>query len=142
MIPGLPSQWRISTYIWLILGYPILVVVHSLACVLSWLPVFTIPVAKMNCRILTTVLLMAPEDIQIQEVEKVLKWSNVQDFSSFLSSFSDKFQLCKVTSKLKTLFYRILWARPESSYAATKLSICITTNTLSKESTFLPSVSF
>ncbi|KAM9334972.1 cation/H+ exchanger protein 1 [Symphorus nematophorus] len=65
------SHWRrISTYVWLLLGYPVLAVVHALACVLSWLLVFTIPVAKMNARTLTTILLMAPEDIQIHRLEK------------------------------------------------------------------------
>ncbi|KAM4712314.1 cation/H+ exchanger protein 1 isoform 2-T2 [Anableps anableps] len=70
-VPPLPQKktsthWcRFSTFLWLLLGYPVLAVVHSLACILSWLPVFTIPIAKMNSRILTTVLLMAPEDIEI-----------------------------------------------------------------------------
>ncbi|XP_076578769.1 cation/H+ exchanger protein 1 [Chaetodon auriga] len=65
-----PLQCRVSTYVWLFLCYPLLVVVHSLACLLSWLLVFTIPVAKMNARTLTTTLLMAPEDIQIHKLEK------------------------------------------------------------------------
>ncbi|CAG5927566.1 unnamed protein product [Menidia menidia] len=75
-VPTLPprkrsNHWcRVGTYVWLLVGFPILAVVHSVACVLSWLPVFTIPVAKMNSRILTTVLLMAPEDIQIRKLEK------------------------------------------------------------------------
>uniref|UniRef100_A0A8C2ZCT4 Cation/H+ exchanger protein 1 n=1 Tax=Cyclopterus lumpus TaxID=8103 RepID=A0A8C2ZCT4_CYCLU len=65
------KHWcRISTYVWLLLGFPVLAVVHSLACVLSWLPVFTIPVAKMNARTLSIVLLMEPEDIQIHRLEK------------------------------------------------------------------------
>ncbi|MEQ2310453.1 hypothetical protein AMECASPLE_008995 [Ameca splendens] len=65
------KHWcRFSTFLWLLLGYPVLAVVHSLACVLSWLPVFSIPVAKMNSRILTTVLLMAPEDIEIHALDK------------------------------------------------------------------------
>uniref|UniRef100_A0A668AV14 Cation/H+ exchanger protein 1 n=1 Tax=Myripristis murdjan TaxID=586833 RepID=A0A668AV14_9TELE len=64
-------QCRFSTYVWLLLGYPVLVVVHSLVCVISWLLVFTIPVAKMNARILGTILLMAPEDIHIQTPDKV-----------------------------------------------------------------------
>lgn len=64
-------QCRVSTYVWLVLGYPVLAVVHSLACVLSWLLVFTIPVSKMNARTLISVLLMAPEDIQIHRLEKV-----------------------------------------------------------------------
>lgn len=64
-------QCRVSTYVWLLLGYPILAVVHCLACVLSWLLIFTIPVAKINARTMTTVLLMAPEDVQIHRQEKV-----------------------------------------------------------------------
>lgn len=46
-------------------------VVHSLACMLSWLLVFTIPVAKINARMLHTILLMAPEDIEVRKLEKV-----------------------------------------------------------------------
>uniref|UniRef100_A0A8D3CB71 Cation/H+ exchanger protein 1 n=1 Tax=Scophthalmus maximus TaxID=52904 RepID=A0A8D3CB71_SCOMX len=65
------SCCRVSTYVWLILGYPVLAVVHSLACILSWLLIFTIPVAKMNAHTLATVLLMAPEDVQIRRLEKV-----------------------------------------------------------------------
>ncbi|XP_026217343.1 cation/H+ exchanger protein 1 isoform X2 [Anabas testudineus] len=76
-VPELPARkrskhWcRISTYVWLLLGYPVLVVVHSLVCIISWLLVFTIPVAKMNARTLSTVLLMAPEDVNIHTVEKI-----------------------------------------------------------------------
>ncbi|XP_051248774.1 cation/H+ exchanger protein 1 isoform X2 [Dicentrarchus labrax] len=67
------NHWcHISTYVWLLLGYPVLAVVHSLACVLSWLLVFTIPVFKMNARTMTIVLLMAPEDVQIHKLEKTL----------------------------------------------------------------------
>uniref|UniRef100_A0A8C5HFH5 Putative cation exchanger C521.04c n=1 Tax=Gouania willdenowi TaxID=441366 RepID=A0A8C5HFH5_GOUWI len=69
LVSGVSSQFRVSTYIWLLLGYPVVAVVHFLACVLSWLLVFTIPVAKMNARTLTTVLLMAPEDIEIKKQE-------------------------------------------------------------------------
>uniref|UniRef100_UPI0037E8BF42 cation/H+ exchanger protein 1 n=1 Tax=Semicossyphus pulcher TaxID=241346 RepID=UPI0037E8BF42 len=66
------KHWcRVSTYVWLLLGYPILVVFHFLACLLSWLLVFTIPVAKMNARTVTTVLLMPPEDVLIQRLEKM-----------------------------------------------------------------------
>ncbi|XP_034019255.1 cation/H+ exchanger protein 1 [Thalassophryne amazonica] len=75
-VPELPvrqtaKHWRFfRTYVWLLLGFPLLSVVHSLACVLSWLLVFTIPVAKMNARTLSTVLLMAPEDVQIHTLGK------------------------------------------------------------------------
>lgn len=66
-----PPQCRYSTFVWLLLGYPVVAVVHSLACMLSWLLVFTIPVAKMNARMLHTILLMAPEDIHVRKLEKV-----------------------------------------------------------------------
>ncbi|XP_034529384.1 cation/H+ exchanger protein 1 [Notolabrus celidotus] len=61
---------RVSTYIWLLLGYPVVAVFHCLACLLAWLLVFTIPVAKMNARVMTTVLLISPKDIHIHKVEK------------------------------------------------------------------------
>ncbi|KAL0968384.1 hypothetical protein UPYG_G00266170 [Umbra pygmaea] len=60
------TYWRcVSTYVWLILGYPVLAVVHSLACLLSWLLVFTIPVAKMNARTLGSILLISPRNISV-----------------------------------------------------------------------------
>ncbi|XP_072310941.1 cation/H+ exchanger protein 1 [Eucyclogobius newberryi] len=67
------THWRHpATYVWLILGYPVLVVVHFVACVVSWLLVFTIPVAKLNARAAVTVLLMAPGDIHIHRLDKSL----------------------------------------------------------------------
>ncbi|KAM3587719.1 uncharacterized protein V6R79_012680 [Siganus canaliculatus] len=74
-VPGPPTRkinhWcRISTFVWLLLGYPVMALVHCLACVLSWLPVFTIPVAKMNARMLSAILVMAPEDIHIHTLQK------------------------------------------------------------------------
>ncbi|XP_040019925.2 uncharacterized protein LOC120809855 [Gasterosteus aculeatus] len=68
-LPGRPlrsAYWRrFSTYVWLLLGYPPLVVIHSLACFLSWILVFTIPVFKMNARTLGVILLLAPEDVSV-----------------------------------------------------------------------------
>ncbi|KAJ8416411.1 hypothetical protein AAFF_G00356990 [Aldrovandia affinis] len=67
----LPRYWsRVSTYVWLLLGYPFLCVIHSLACFLSWMLVFTIPVAKMNARTMGSILLMAPEKVHIGQVKK------------------------------------------------------------------------
>ncbi|XP_061578088.1 uncharacterized protein LOC133444366 [Cololabis saira] len=60
-----PYWHRLSTYIWLLLGYPPLVIVHSLVCFISWILVFTIPVCKMNAQSLSVILLMAPEDVFI-----------------------------------------------------------------------------
>lgn len=56
-------QRRFSTYVWLLLGYPLLALIHSLACILSWILVFTIPIAKMNARTLAVILLLPPEDV-------------------------------------------------------------------------------
>ncbi|XP_053174518.1 uncharacterized protein LOC128358308 [Scomber japonicus] len=68
-MPGRPVRtpyWhRLSTYVWLLLGYPLLVGIHSLACFFSWILVFTIPVAKMNARTLSVILLLAPEDVSV-----------------------------------------------------------------------------
>eukprot|EP00064_Thunnus_orientalis_P012610 superscaffoldBa00001954_g12645 len=68
-MPGRPVRtpyWhRISTYVWLLLGYPLLVAIHFLACFFSWILVFTIPVAKMNARTLSVILLLAPEDVSV-----------------------------------------------------------------------------
>uniref|UniRef100_A0A8C4ELG2 Cation exchanger C521.04c n=1 Tax=Dicentrarchus labrax TaxID=13489 RepID=A0A8C4ELG2_DICLA len=64
-----PYWHRFSTYVWLLLGYPPLVVIHSLACFFSWILVFTIPVSKMNARTLGVILLLAPEDVSNQGYE-------------------------------------------------------------------------
>uniref|UniRef100_A0A8C7NT22 Cation/H+ exchanger protein 1 n=1 Tax=Oncorhynchus mykiss TaxID=8022 RepID=A0A8C7NT22_ONCMY len=71
MPPSVPIECRVSTYVWLLLGYPLLGLIHSLACFLSWILVFTIPVAKMNARTLAIILLMPPEDVHIHRLKKV-----------------------------------------------------------------------
>lgn len=58
---------RFSTYLWLMLAYPVLIVVHSVACILSWSMIFSIPVAKINARMIRTVLLMPPEQVAVQQ---------------------------------------------------------------------------
>ncbi|XP_062856139.1 uncharacterized protein cax2 [Trichomycterus rosablanca] len=66
--PRPPEQqyWKqLSVYVWLLLGYPPLVVIHGVQFLLCWLLVFTIPVAKMNVRTLSTVLLMSPDQVLI-----------------------------------------------------------------------------
>ncbi|KAG9346878.1 hypothetical protein JZ751_005805 [Albula glossodonta] len=71
-VSNLPRYWcRVSTYVWLLLGYPFLCIVHGLACLLSWLLVFTIPISKMNARTIKTILLMPPEQVHIDTVRKV-----------------------------------------------------------------------
>ncbi|KAG7279002.1 hypothetical protein CRUP_001943 [Coryphaenoides rupestris] len=61
------------------------VLFHSLACVLSWTLVFTIPVAKMNWRTLGTILLMAPEDVSVATCSQrnVRKYFSISAQSNF-----------------------------------------------------------
>ncbi|KTF94557.1 hypothetical protein cypCar_00000393, partial [Cyprinus carpio] len=61
-----------STYVWLVLGYPLLAVVHFLAIFLSWMMAFTIPVSEMNVRTLSIILLMPPEEVKVLTVKKPL----------------------------------------------------------------------
>uniref|UniRef100_A0A8D0G4H8 VNX1 protein n=1 Tax=Sphenodon punctatus TaxID=8508 RepID=A0A8D0G4H8_SPHPU len=64
------SRRRVSTYVWLLLGYPLLAVVHGLICFIAWFLVFVIPIAKMNARTVTKVLLLPPEHVHIQRLRK------------------------------------------------------------------------
>ncbi|XP_075455027.1 uncharacterized protein LOC142494354 [Ascaphus truei] len=73
--PGFQSYsvgywWRLSTYIWLLLGFPVLAVAHGLVCFFSWILVFFIPISKMNARTLSKVLLMPPEHVHIRTISK------------------------------------------------------------------------
>uniref|UniRef100_A0A8C1R9D8 Cation/H+ exchanger protein 2 n=1 Tax=Cyprinus carpio TaxID=7962 RepID=A0A8C1R9D8_CYPCA len=63
--------WRVSTYIWLLVGYPLLAVTHSVLCLISWMLVFTIPVAKMSTKTLHTILLIPPEHVHISQATEV-----------------------------------------------------------------------
>ncbi|TRY83461.1 hypothetical protein DNTS_016206 [Danionella cerebrum] len=66
--PDDERYWRrLRTYVWLLLGLPLLVVAHSLLCLISWLLVFTIPVAKMSTKTLHTILLMPPDCVYISQ---------------------------------------------------------------------------
>uniref|UniRef100_A0A670JD57 Cation/H+ exchanger protein 1 n=1 Tax=Podarcis muralis TaxID=64176 RepID=A0A670JD57_PODMU len=67
--PSLPQR-RPSTYVWLLLGYPLLSLAHGLICFVCWLLVFIIPVAKMNGRTVTKVLLLPPEQVHVQRLRK------------------------------------------------------------------------
>ncbi|XP_020633426.3 uncharacterized protein LOC110070124 isoform X1 [Pogona vitticeps] len=68
---GDDSHWRrVSTYVWLLSGYPLLCLAHGLVCFLCWFLVFLIPIAKMNGRTITKVLLLPPERVHIQSLRK------------------------------------------------------------------------
>lgn len=60
-----------STYVWLLVGYPFLVLTHFLVCLISWLLVFTIPVSKMSAKTLHSILLTNPENIYISQATEV-----------------------------------------------------------------------
>ncbi|NXV52161.1 VNX1 protein, partial [Uria aalge] len=59
---------RAGAVVWLCLGYPMLVLAHGLACVTAWLLVVLIPVAKLNARTATRVLLLPPEQVVVRRL--------------------------------------------------------------------------
>uniref|UniRef100_A0A8C1BJU4 Cation/H+ exchanger protein 2 n=1 Tax=Cyprinus carpio carpio TaxID=630221 RepID=A0A8C1BJU4_CYPCA len=61
----------LCTYIWLLVGYPLLAITHSVLCLISWMLVFTIPVAKMSTKTLHTILLIPPEHVHISQATEV-----------------------------------------------------------------------
>ncbi|KAA0724435.1 hypothetical protein E1301_Tti003703 [Triplophysa tibetana] len=62
---------HVSTYVWLLVGYPFLALTHFIVCLISWLLVFTIPVAKMSATTLYSILFTPPEYIHISEATEV-----------------------------------------------------------------------
>uniref|UniRef100_UPI00398F8D2C cation/H+ exchanger protein 1 isoform X2 n=1 Tax=Pristiophorus japonicus TaxID=55135 RepID=UPI00398F8D2C len=69
--PAETKYWhRPSTYVWLLLGYPFLVLAHGLASFVAWILVITIPVAKLNGRAITIILLIPPEQLQIRQPKR------------------------------------------------------------------------
>ncbi|NXV13073.1 VNX1 protein, partial [Cepphus grylle] len=59
---------RAGAVVWLCLGYPMLVLAHGLVCVTAWLLVVLIPVAKLNARTATRVLLLSPEQVVVRRL--------------------------------------------------------------------------
>ncbi|XP_063179824.1 uncharacterized protein LOC134510438 isoform X2 [Chroicocephalus ridibundus] len=59
---------RAGAVVWLCLGYPMLVLAHGLVCVTAWLLVVLIPVAKLNARTITRVLLLPPEQVVVRRL--------------------------------------------------------------------------
>ncbi|NWU58227.1 VNX1 protein, partial [Dromas ardeola] len=59
---------RAGAVVWLCLGYPMLVLAHGLVCVTAWLLVVLIPVAKLNARTATRVLLLPPEQVVVRRL--------------------------------------------------------------------------
>ncbi|XP_078275671.1 cation/H+ exchanger protein 1 isoform X1 [Rhinoraja longicauda] len=66
------NYWRCpSTYVWLLLGYPFLAIAHGLASFIAWILVVTIPIAKLNGRAITNILLIPPEQLQITPFKRM-----------------------------------------------------------------------
>ncbi|XP_064417273.1 cation/H+ exchanger protein 1 isoform X2 [Latimeria chalumnae] len=65
------GYWRrASTYVWLFLGYPLLVVVHLFVCAVAWFLILMIPVSKMSARTIGVILLMPPEHVDVHTPQK------------------------------------------------------------------------
>lgn len=129
-------QCQVRTYVWLLLGFPLLTLGHCLACFLAWLLVFAIPVAKMNARTLKTILLMPPEEVNVEKLEKV-------SFHHHPCVGHSCFYPLKIPSEIFILFYQrdhclvkdhCLYShsktvRPKFCCAVTMLSTGTTTST-------------
>ncbi|NWI10950.1 VNX1 protein, partial [Crypturellus soui] len=68
-----PARWRSRRRVaaaaaWLCLGYPPLALAHGLVCLVAWLLVFFIPVAKMSARVVRRVLLLPPERVRVRRL--------------------------------------------------------------------------
>ncbi|GFN79388.1 cation/h+ exchanger protein 1 [Plakobranchus ocellatus] len=58
--------WKMpGTYIWLLLGMPVLAMAHALIFLLTWFLVVTIPIAKINGKTITKILFTAPDEIRV-----------------------------------------------------------------------------
>ncbi|CAD5120369.1 DgyrCDS8942 [Dimorphilus gyrociliatus] len=57
---------RPSTYFWLIIPVPILIIVHSLVFLVSWTSVIFIPIAKLNLKTIQQILFAEPERLKIE----------------------------------------------------------------------------
>ncbi|CAH1777879.1 unnamed protein product, partial [Owenia fusiformis] len=70
MAHRISAYWkRPSTYVWLILGFPIAVIVHCLVCFLSWLTVIFIPISKINAKTIRRILLLPPDVMEIDSAD-------------------------------------------------------------------------
>lgn len=130
-------QCQVRTYVWLLLGFPLLALGHCLACFLAWLLVFAIPVAKMNARALRTILLMPPEEVNIQKLDKVSFHT-----AAFILLKYPVSSLFSPEGADHCLSSRSKIVRPKFCCAATMLSTWTTTSTQWMASMFLLSVSF
>ncbi|XP_076468556.1 uncharacterized protein LOC143299236 [Babylonia areolata] len=61
------SYWKKpETYLWLVLGIPLLWPVHAVIWFLSWFLVISIPVSKVNSKMLLRILFLSPEEVHVE----------------------------------------------------------------------------
>ncbi|XP_052076160.1 uncharacterized protein LOC127714188 [Mytilus californianus] len=73
------SFWsKVQSYVWLILGVPILVLLHTVVMVISWLFVISIPIAKINLKSITSLIFLPPEQIHIDDVNEYSQESKIK----------------------------------------------------------------
>ncbi|XP_077994759.1 uncharacterized protein LOC144448402 [Glandiceps talaboti] len=60
------EYWRrVETYVWLIFGVPILVIVHAIIFFFTWMLVIFIPISKVNSIAIKKLLFLPPESVRI-----------------------------------------------------------------------------
>lgn len=59
------------SYLWLILGMPILVLAHFIIMFLTWTFVITIPIAKLNFKAITQIMFLPPKKIKVADYSYV-----------------------------------------------------------------------
>ncbi|XP_071087654.1 uncharacterized protein [Haliotis cracherodii] len=57
---------RPQTYIWCILGIPLLLTVHFIVWFIAWLFVISIPIAKVNSKTMMKILFLPPEEVDVE----------------------------------------------------------------------------
>ncbi|XP_041358992.1 low affinity vacuolar monovalent cation/H(+) antiporter-like [Gigantopelta aegis] len=62
---------RPVTYLWFILGLPLLLIAHAVIWGISWMFVITIPIAKLNSKTITKILFLSPEKVDIVECSEM-----------------------------------------------------------------------
>ncbi|XP_033644013.1 putative cation exchanger C521.04c [Asterias rubens] len=78
---------RPSTYVWLILGCPLLILAHSLVIVLTWLAVIFIPISKLNMIAVRKVLLLPPERLRINKTSTFKSDDHTHSFEVIMCSY-------------------------------------------------------
>ncbi|XP_025086142.1 low affinity vacuolar monovalent cation/H(+) antiporter-like [Pomacea canaliculata] len=61
------SYWKLpETYLWLLFGVPVLWLLHAVIWFICWLLVVTIPVAKINSKMMLRIMFMRPQEVKVE----------------------------------------------------------------------------